>query len=246
MIVKTEAIVLNSRKFGDSSKIISVFSYEFGRISLMAKGARASKSKYGSALEPLSRIEITFYRKGEGELQLLSSADLVKPYTRISSTIEKMAVGLMILESVAYLTSEHQPFPELYDYLAVGLDLLNTSDENIFNIFIAVQFKLAEVLGFWLQFDYMHDEKPISDGYLNFSLEDGAPVFSSKISGKNFKFTSMCAYTLEQIYRREFADSIKIPNNERLFKEMVRFFQEYFTYHLERNFVYKSYSLLTV
>ncbi|MBK6759746.1 MAG: DNA repair protein RecO [Ignavibacteria bacterium] len=52
MIVSSEAIVLHSRRFGDSSRIVTLYSAELGKVTVVAKGARTMKSSFGAALEP--------------------------------------------------------------------------------------------------------------------------------------------------------------------------------------------------
>jgi DNA repair protein RecO (recombination protein O) len=63
MIAETKAIVLHTRKFSDTSKIATLFTSDFGKISVIAKGAAKPKSKFGSSLDPLSYINISFIKK---------------------------------------------------------------------------------------------------------------------------------------------------------------------------------------
>ncbi|MBI5464877.1 MAG: recombination protein O N-terminal domain-containing protein, partial [Ignavibacteriales bacterium] len=43
MIVKTDAVVIKSMKYSDTSKIVALYTKEFGKLSVIAKGARANK-----------------------------------------------------------------------------------------------------------------------------------------------------------------------------------------------------------
>ena len=79
MIESTDAIVLRAIKYGDTSKIVTLYTRRFGKVAVIAKGARSAKSKFGSALEPMSLIQAVFYRKENREVQLLSQADLLHP-----------------------------------------------------------------------------------------------------------------------------------------------------------------------
>ena len=49
-IIKTEAVVLSKLNYGDSSSIASLFTEDFGKLSVIVKGARSPKSKYGKLL----------------------------------------------------------------------------------------------------------------------------------------------------------------------------------------------------
>ena len=61
-IIKTEAVVLSKMNYGDSSNIASLFTEDLGKISVIIKGARTVKSKYGkmlkSYIEQRKKIEI--------------------------------------------------------------------------------------------------------------------------------------------------------------------------------------------
>ena len=61
MIVKTEAIVLRGRKQGDTSKLATLYTRDFGKIDVIAKGAREQKSKFGGALEMFARSTVVLY-----------------------------------------------------------------------------------------------------------------------------------------------------------------------------------------
>lgn len=87
-LCKTNAVILGGRRFGDSSKIISAYTAEFGKVHLLAKGALAPKSKFLSALETLSESELIFYHKTTTELHLLSQGTLLKSHLRLADKAE--------------------------------------------------------------------------------------------------------------------------------------------------------------
>ena len=62
-IVHSDAIVLRSIDYGETSRIVTLFTRERGKIGVMAKGARANRSRFGSTLEPLSHINVVLYYK---------------------------------------------------------------------------------------------------------------------------------------------------------------------------------------
>lgn len=246
MLVKQTAIVLNSRNFGDSSKIVSVFTRENGKISLIAKGAKNPKNKFGASIAPMSWIEITYYDKHSDNLHLLSSVGCIKPFTKISNSLDHLAIGLMIVESISITHSERHSNEDLFDYTVKVLDLLNSLPKNYINLFIAEQFKLAESLGFWLQFDFMiEDEEDLSNRYA-FSLEDGCPVMFNRLGKNSFHFSKKIALAMQKIFKMPLEELLSVDIEQNDFKEIVRFFSEYFGYHFEKKFNYKSYSLLTV
>ena len=55
-VVHTEAIVLRTIDYSETSRIVTLFTRELGKTGIMAKGARAAKSRFGSTLQPMNRI----------------------------------------------------------------------------------------------------------------------------------------------------------------------------------------------
>ena len=61
MIVSTDAIVLRTVNYSETSIIVTLFSKESGKIALMAKGARKPKSPFAAQLEPMNILNINYF-----------------------------------------------------------------------------------------------------------------------------------------------------------------------------------------
>ena len=153
MITRTDAVVLKSMKYRDSSKIVTFYSRRFGKVKGIAKGARQMKSKFGAALEPLSAVSLLFYKKEHRELHLISQCDTLKTYRNIHSELDRMAVGLSILELIDQLTHEEEGNDPLYSLLVQSLDELEQAEKHFMNFFLAFELRCASVLGFMPSFD---------------------------------------------------------------------------------------------
>lgn len=82
-IVSTEAFVLRSYKLAEQDKIVVLFSRDFGKIRLVAKGARRFKSRFGAALEVFAHLRIIFHEKENRELKVLDRAEILySPFER--------------------------------------------------------------------------------------------------------------------------------------------------------------------
>lgn len=99
-ILKSDAIVLKTWKLGETSKIVSLYTRDYGKIKVVAKGARDLKSKFKGCLEPLTCIRIVYYDKSTRDLQLLSHADLRDPHHHIVGDMQKTTLGLAAAELV--------------------------------------------------------------------------------------------------------------------------------------------------
>jgi len=73
-VLQQPAYVLLNRPYSETSWIVEVFSRDYGRLSLMAKGARRLKSKLRGALIPFQPLLISWV--GKGEIPTLTEAEL--------------------------------------------------------------------------------------------------------------------------------------------------------------------------
>ena len=148
MILRTEAIVLRRIPFSETSLILTLFTREFGKISVIAKGARRIKSKFGATLQPLSYIQIVFYKKEGRDLQNLTDASIVLPFPYLQKSLVKIGIGLQILERTFQLLEADETQPVIFNLLLETLIRLDKTDGAEQNLFVAYSLKLLENLGF--------------------------------------------------------------------------------------------------
>ncbi|MDA8428852.1 MAG: DNA repair protein RecO [Geobacteraceae bacterium] len=142
---KLQTFVLSSLDYGDSDRIVSLFSLEHGRIKAFARGARKSRKRFGPALEPFARIVIQAHIK-EG-LSSLQQADIISIYPAIRADLGRIAHALYACELVDVITPEGHPVPRLFRLLAAYLERLETTaaiedDRRFFEI------NLLNILGY--------------------------------------------------------------------------------------------------
>jgi DNA repair protein RecO (recombination protein O) len=129
-IVKTEAVVLSKINYGDTSLIISVYTEMFGKISVIIKGGRNPKSRFGMIADTLNHVQLVIYKKDNRELQLLSNIDLLSHYPRIREDIGKTQYALAITELVKKLTVENESNKKLFKGLIKILLLIDSGKEH--------------------------------------------------------------------------------------------------------------------
>lgn len=142
---KLQAFVLSSSNYGESDRIVSLFSLEHGRIKGFARAARNSRKRFGPALEPFARINLQLARK-DG-LSSLKQADVITLYSGIRGDLACIAHALYTCELMDAITPEGQPLPRLYRLLSAYLERLdsgiaNGSDRRMFEI------NLLNILGY--------------------------------------------------------------------------------------------------
>lgn len=114
------AIVLRWRPYGESDKIVTLLSRDFGKLTGIAKGAARSKRRFANSLEPLARVRVHFRQRPEASLAFLESSELLAPPGMLSDP-RRFAYGSYLSELVDRLTAEGQPAADLHALLAEAL-----------------------------------------------------------------------------------------------------------------------------
>jgi len=128
-IIKTEAVVLNKMNYGDTSMIASIFTEELGRISVIVKGARSPKSKYGRIVDLINHLSVVLYKKESREVQLLSGADTIDHYPEIKNDLNRLKYAYAVAELVKNLLAEHEVNKRIFKAVIRIFNRLNSSAE---------------------------------------------------------------------------------------------------------------------
>ena len=159
--------------------LVTFYTRQFGKMTGMVKGARQAKSKYGSALQPMSCVAIVAYKKEGREIQTVSQCDVVKPLRHLSEDIEKMSVGMSMIELISHIAHEEEENIPLFELLVESLSAVNGAGQHPVNILYRFELRLAALLGFTPSFQQClscKEQIAISNGYVMYDLSRGGPV----------------------------------------------------------------------
>lgn len=146
-IIRTEAVVLRSLDYGETSQIVTLFTREKGKLGVMAKGARRLKSSFGATLQPMAYTQVVFYYKPTRTLQTLSESSHVESFHSLRRDLKSITVGLRIVELVDALMEEEDAQPEVFALLVRTLRQLDIAETRVTNLWLYAQLRLAQMLG---------------------------------------------------------------------------------------------------
>jgi DNA repair protein RecO (recombination protein O) len=152
-LVKTYAITLKSRKWGDADRIVTLYTKQMGKIRGVARGARRQKSRLGPGLEPLTISELNLFEKSGDSLYRISQADLVEPFVPFREDLIRMEAAARMANIVAAVTPDGDPDPQLFNTLEQGLYSLVSSDDPTLTALL-FQIRLLGLTGFRPQTDH--------------------------------------------------------------------------------------------
>ncbi|MBM3295499.1 MAG: DNA repair protein RecO [Candidatus Aminicenantes bacterium] len=102
---QAEAIVLRASPVGDQDRLVVFLTRERGLLRGVAKGARKFGSRFGSALEPMTHVDVFFYEKERRDLVTISACDLRQSFFDVQKNVE----AALTLAYLAELVEESVP-----------------------------------------------------------------------------------------------------------------------------------------
>ena len=143
-IESIEGIILTETNYGEASKILNVFTKEYGLIGIMSKGCRKMKSKLRSVSRKLIFGTFHIYYKQNG-LSTLIGVDIINAFSNILMDLEKISYASYILDLTNQVIKQNED-KEIFDLLTNSLLKI---EEGLSPIAITniLELKLLDYLG---------------------------------------------------------------------------------------------------
>ena len=223
---KTDAIILNSVKYGDNKLIVNTFTRECGRmafsVTLPSSRNKASALPY---CQPLFQNEIEY--NGAATSGAIRHAKNITPaftYMTIPFSYAKTSVVMFLAEMLTKVLSYSEQNEELYDFLATSLQLLDNREYKGINFHIKFLMQLSKYMGFYPANRYT-EQKPCFD------------LTKSKFTEKSLlpKHQIMPPYSLtfSQMLDSDFIECEQIELNGSSRSHLLEKTIEYYRYHFE-------------
>lgn len=124
-LIKTEALVLKSSDYSESTRLVTLFSPEHGRIRLLAKGIRRIQSKDRGSLEPFSRVQVALHLKDPTGLGTLRESALLSTPKRLREDYDRWLLASLVVEIIDRATLPASDLHGLFNLVCAYLDELN-------------------------------------------------------------------------------------------------------------------------
>src|SRR3954462_13013263 len=118
------ALVVRGVDFSETSRIVSLWTRELGKVRALAKGGRRLKSNFDSALDLLTVCDVVVLRKHFGSLDLLTEARVSERFPRLREDLHALYAGYYLAELLGDWTEDYDPHPALFDAAVETLRLL--------------------------------------------------------------------------------------------------------------------------
>jgi DNA repair protein RecO (recombination protein O) len=105
--------------------VVTLLSEERGKLAAFARGARASRRRFGGALEPFTLLDAEVKERPGSDLVTLESVHVVRPFGAIRGDLARIACAAYASELARELVRDHEPHPDLVALLVDYLGLLD-------------------------------------------------------------------------------------------------------------------------
>ena len=148
----TEAVILHTAELGERDRLVVLYGDERGKMRGVAKGAAASRKRFGANLDLLAHVRIHGFEKLHQGLVRVEGADLLEHFGGLRTQLQAFARGCYLSEWMDGCTAERQPLPGLQSLLLVVLRALEAGKggEGLIRIF---EMKLLDLAGYGPKLD---------------------------------------------------------------------------------------------
>ncbi len=115
--VHTHAFVLRTVAYRDSDVIVTLLGRTTGRVSAIARSARASSKRFSGCLQPLRTIDATVSMHPNRDLGSLTDASVIRDFPGLETSYERITVASYLTELVRACTREGAEAEDIYDLL---------------------------------------------------------------------------------------------------------------------------------
>jgi DNA repair protein RecO (recombination protein O) len=114
---RTEAIILHTFPSRERDKMVVFLTPDHGKRKGFAYGARAIRSRFGAALEPLAKVRIGYTERESEDVVRIESVDLVRSLFPAQQSLVSSVAATFIAELVDTFAPEHDPAELIYRLL---------------------------------------------------------------------------------------------------------------------------------
>ena len=147
-LVETESLVLKSYNLAEADRIVIFLTREHGLVRGVAKGAKRLKSRFGSSLEPFSKINLEYFQKEERELVSIQHVELVRSCFEAASEPAFLQTFSYIADLLISFAPPHDPNETLYRMVSACIEVGKNSRQDLANVRLYFELWLLRLGGF--------------------------------------------------------------------------------------------------
>jgi len=207
------AFVLHSYPYRETSLIVEVFSQNYGRLPLMARGARRPRSAVRGLLLAFQPLSLSWF--GKSDLRTLHSAEWLGGQPQLKGMA--LICGFYLNELLLKLLQRDDPHEQLFDYYQEALRLLSASNDHA-AILRRFEKRMLQELGYALILDRDAETgAPVeADARYRYVIERG-PVRHSTAQNS----VELRGKTLLDLHADDYSDPVTLQQGKALMRTLL-------------------------
>lgn len=205
------AYVLHQYAYRDTSRIVEVFTSDYGRITLFARGASGPKSSLRGVLRPFQRLLVSW--SGRTEACALMTAEIDGELTSMGK--ERLMSGFYLNELLLKLTHRWDAHPEIfYSYAAcIAAMCAGESEEPTLRLF---EKRLLHDLGYGLELARTDEGLPVEPNlYYRYAARRGPQLSIAEAAG------AVYGRSLRDLESERFQDARSLRDAKRVLRTAI-------------------------
>jgi DNA repair protein RecO (recombination protein O) len=237
----TVALILNRIDYREADSLVTVYTQNFGKLNLVARGTKKLQSKLAGHLEPISLVKLLIVN-GKG-FNYVGSALTVEAYLGIKDDLNKLYYAGQALANFSRLVKEGQADQRLFFLTKTWLEVLNDyqvqeftkeSGELLLNFFLL---KLLSELGYQPNVNNcLLCQEKLQAGENYFDLKSGGIIcgdcYQPRLQTELFSISDNCVKLLRFILGNRFQEAKKLKTNKKLIKELSFLINSFISFQL--------------
>src|SRR4029079_3755899 len=129
---KTEAFVLRTYTLKEADKICVFLTRDQGKVRGVAHGARKIRSRFGSSLEPLTEVTLSYFQKEGQDLVSVSTCDILRShFERGARDVETASAFSYLADLLSEFLPEHEANERLYRLVLATLEAIEAEERDL-------------------------------------------------------------------------------------------------------------------
>lgn len=234
-IQKSEALILNTHDFRETSLIVNFFTKDFGKVHGLIKGIRKEPQRYGGMPLHFSRNHIVFYNKPSRELLLVSQCDIEEGFSPIRSNLQKSNYAYYFVELLDSVTQAFDKNDQLYELTIQALRAL-TQDLDPWQVARIFEIKLLNFSGFKPRLDacVSCQKEAIHQGKFSTHLGGILCAHCNHVDTHAKEVLKGTIASIEYIEKSDWQKSLKLKLSSIIAKELEAILKNFLEVHLDK------------
>ena len=232
---RTQAIILRRQDYGEADRLLTLFTPEYGKLRVIAKGVSKPAGRKTGHVELFTRAAMLISRGRE--IHVINQVEMLEPFLPIHEDLERGAYANYVVEVLDHFTEFEEQNTSLYNLLDAALGWLSLPRVDLRLAARFYELHLLSLVGFQPSlFNCAVGQEEIEAQDQYFSMADGGLVCPdhARVSSQMIPVNLLTLKTLRYLQKQDYEAISKLRLDSVMHLELERLLQNYIVHVLER------------